>query len=49
MFGRGKHRESRLRGAQFCDQCTQVCTAECRSDARRERVRTEVALWTFGR
>jgi hypothetical protein len=49
MFGRGKHRQSRLRGVQFCDGCAQVCTAECRADARRERVRTEAALWSFSR
>jgi hypothetical protein len=49
MFGRGKHRESRLRGVQFCDGCAQVYTAQGRADARRERVRAEVALWTFGR
>ena len=33
-------RLSRLRSVEFCESCGQVCTAACRAEAHRARVRT---------
>jgi hypothetical protein len=33
----------------FCDSCAQVCTAECRAEAHRDRARTSVLFATLGR
>jgi hypothetical protein len=46
---RRRHQRGVVRGAEFCDECGQVCTAECRSQARIDRVRTEVALQVLPR
>jgi hypothetical protein len=35
-----RRREAVLAGTVFCDGCAEVCTAGCRADAHRDRVRT---------
>jgi hypothetical protein len=40
VFAALRRRAGRARGAEFCDRCGQVCTAACRAEARRDRVRT---------
>ena len=49
MFGRLRRKAVVVRGTDFCDQCGQVCTAECRARARMDRVRAEIALQVFPR
>jgi hypothetical protein len=49
MWRRLRRRAAALNGVQFCDECGQVCTSECRSQARIDRVRNEVALQVFPR
>lgn len=34
-----RRRVAVLRGVAFCETCAQVCTAECRSQARLDRAR----------
>lgn len=43
MFALVRQRAARLRGVEFCDSCGQVCTPACRSQARLEQARTQVA------
>jgi hypothetical protein len=38
-----RRRAAQPRGVAFCDSCGQVCTPACRSQARLEQVRTQVA------
>jgi hypothetical protein len=33
-----------LHGTTYCESCAQVCTAECRADARLDRARTAAAI-----
>jgi len=40
MFAVLRRRTRRLRRVEFCDGCGQVCTATCRAEAHRDRVRT---------
>ena len=47
MLERLRRRTTGARGVEFCDACSQVCTAHCRGLARRERVRTDLALYTL--
>ncbi|MEU7997841.1 hypothetical protein AB0B83_21240 [Micromonospora sp. NPDC049060] len=38
LFSRRRH--THVRGVTLCEPCGQVCTADCRADARYERTRT---------
>jgi hypothetical protein len=40
MTGLFRRRAAVLRGVMFSESRSEVCTAECRSDARRDRART---------
>jgi hypothetical protein len=40
MFTIVRRRVAAVRGVEFCEACAQVCTAECRSQARLDRSRT---------
>jgi hypothetical protein len=40
MIGLFRRRAAVLRGVTFSEGRSEVCTAECRSDARRDRART---------
>lgn len=42
MFAALRRRAAQLRGVEFCESCGQVCTQACRSQARLERVRTQL-------
>jgi hypothetical protein len=44
MFARLRQRREATRGVEFCESCGQVCTAECRAEARMERTRVETLL-----
>jgi Pyruvate/2-oxoacid:ferredoxin oxidoreductase delta subunit len=39
MFAALRRRADQVRGVEFCDGCGEVCTAVCRAEARRDRVR----------
>jgi len=41
MFARLRQRRVAVRGVEFCESCSEVCTAGCRADARIERTRVE--------
>lgn len=42
------HRLTASRGrVEFCDSCGQVCTAKCRSEALRDRMRTQTTHFPF--
>ncbi|MEV0267965.1 hypothetical protein AB0H43_04245 [Hamadaea sp. NPDC050747] len=47
MFAKLRQRREQLRGVEFCESCAQVCTAECRVQARVERVQVQ-ALYVTG-
>lgn len=47
MFAKLRQRREQLRGVEFCESCGQVCTTECRVQARVERVQVQ-ALYTTG-
>ncbi|MFI7577853.1 hypothetical protein [Micromonospora sp. NPDC049497] len=47
MFTRLRQRREQLRGVEFCEGCGQVCTVECRAQARVDRMRVK-ALHTTG-
>ena len=49
MLDRLRRRPRPLRGVAFCEECGQVCTAECRGRAQVDRVRSRVALQVFPR
>ncbi|MEV0646402.1 hypothetical protein AB0I28_14185 [Phytomonospora sp. NPDC050363] len=38
-----RQRRAEARAVSFCDSCAQVCTSECRAQARLERVHAKVA------
>ena len=40
-------RLSRLGSVEFCESCSEVCTAACRSQAHRDRVRARHAHIQF--
>jgi hypothetical protein len=44
MFARLRQRRGTVRGVEFCESCSEVCTAQCRADARIERTRVETLL-----
>lgn len=39
-----RRRHTAAHGVTFCDSCGQVCTADCRTDARYERTRTTALI-----
>jgi hypothetical protein len=41
MFAKLRQRRSAARGVEFCESCGQVCTTECRAQARLEQIRVE--------
>lgn len=43
MFTNIRRRLTELRGVEFCDECAEVCTAQCRADAHLERARAKAA------
>lgn len=47
MFARLWQHRPTARGAEFCESCGQVCTVECRAQARVEYVRAQ-ALYQAG-
>jgi hypothetical protein len=44
MFAKLRQRREAARGVEFCESCGQVCTAECRAEARIERTRVQALL-----
>ena len=44
MLARLRERRAAARGVEFCDSCGQVCTSQCRAQARIDRTRVEVLL-----
>ncbi|WP_157546575.1 hypothetical protein [Hamadaea tsunoensis] len=44
MFAKLRQRLGQVRGVEFCESCSEVCTAGCRADARYDRMRTEAML-----
>jgi hypothetical protein len=47
MFAKLRQRRAEARGVEFCESCGQICTTECRAQARLDRVRVE-ALYQTG-
>jgi len=46
VTGAGARRAARhMAGTQFCDSCSQVCDAACRSTAHRRRMELAVAQY----
>ena len=41
MVSKLRRRLGQVRGVEFCESCSQVCTPGCRAKARLERARTE--------
>jgi hypothetical protein len=41
MFAKLRQRRAAVRGVEFCESCSQVCTTECRAQARIEHIRVE--------
>ena len=38
-----RRRTTQWRGVEFCESCGEVCTSNCRAEARRERTRVGAA------
>ena len=47
MVRKLRRRLGQVRGVEFCESCSEVCTAQCRADARIERTRV-AALFQAG-
>jgi hypothetical protein len=41
MFTKLRQRLGQVRGVEFCESCSEVCTAGCRAEARLDRLRAE--------
>jgi hypothetical protein len=47
MFAKLRQRRAEVRGVEFCESCSQVCTAECRAHARLDQIRVQ-AVYAAG-
>ncbi|HZM83521.1 MAG TPA: hypothetical protein VFC19_48010 [Candidatus Limnocylindrales bacterium] len=41
VFGKWRQRRAEAREVEFCEGCEQVCTADCRAQARLKHLRTQ--------
>jgi hypothetical protein len=41
MLRKLRERLGQVRGVEFCESCSEVCTPGCRAEARLERLRTD--------